>query len=91
MSVTSSIPLPAAGDVRQCSVTVSDAPDAVVRVLAMLRRRGCVIRAVDFARGDHHRPGRLVIGLQPPPRHGHCIAPWLENLVDVLHVDVAEP
>ena len=58
-------------------------PAALVRVLTTLRRRCCTITHVAFDAGDRHRPGRLIVGVEPPPAHGHAVAAWLENLVDV--------
>jgi hypothetical protein len=58
-------------------------PAALVRVLTILRRRCCEITHVEFDAGDRHRPGHLVVGIEPPPTHGHTVAAWLENLVDV--------
>jgi acetolactate synthase small subunit len=81
---------PAHRDVERWSVTVSDAPDALVRVLVALRRRRCAIQSVDFVVGDRHRPGRLLISLRPPPRLAHCVGPWLEKLVDVLEAETAD-
>ena len=61
-------------------------PAALVRVLTTLRRRCCTITHVEFDVADRHRPGRLVVGVEPPPAHGHAVASWLGNLVDVATV-----
>jgi hypothetical protein len=58
-------------------------PAALVRVLTTLRRRCCTITHVEFDVADRHRPGRLIVGVEPPPAHGHAVGAWLENLVDV--------
>jgi acetolactate synthase regulatory subunit len=60
--------------------------DAVVRVLVLLRRRGCTVVAVDFHRADRHGPGRLEISVDAPPRTGHRLEEWLKGLVNVLAV-----
>jgi hypothetical protein len=65
---------------------VGQDPAALVRVLTTLRRRCCTITHVEFDAADRHRPGRLTIGLEPPPLHGHAVASWLANLVDVATV-----
>jgi hypothetical protein len=63
-----------------------DDPAALVRILTTLRRRQCVIDRVDFHVADHHGPGWLIITLTPPRAHGHAVAAWLANLVDVAAV-----
>jgi acetolactate synthase small subunit len=65
---------------------VHDGPDVLVRVLTMLRRRRCDIAHVDYLASDRHHPGRMVISIEPPPAHAHCVEAWLENLVDVVDV-----
>lgn len=82
---------PGHAPVERWSVTVSDAPDVLMRVLVALRRRRCAIHSVDFVAGDRHRPGRLLIALRPPPRLARCVAPWLEKLVDVVEAEIADP
>jgi acetolactate synthase small subunit len=63
-----------------------DDPACLVRVLATLRRRQCVITRVDYGAADAHRPGWLTIVLRPPARHAQCVEGWLCNLVDVTKV-----
>jgi acetolactate synthase regulatory subunit len=72
---------------RRATLSVRDGADALVRVLVTLRRRGCVVEAVDYGAGDRHRPGWLSVSYVPPVRHGHAVASWLSNLVDVLEVE----
>ena len=72
---------------RRATLTVRDGADALVRVLVTLRRRGCVVEAVDYGAGDRHRPGWLTVSYVPPARHAHAVSSWLANLVDVLEVD----
>ena len=92
MSTTITAPL-APPATRPCAATqrlavrVEDVPNAVVRVLGILQRRQCRVTSVDFAEADHHRPGRLVVGVVAPPAHAHCVAAWVANLVDVLEVE----
>jgi acetolactate synthase regulatory subunit len=71
-------------------VRIRDSPDAIVRVLATLRRRRCEITAVDFAARDRHRPGSFRIGVLAPPATASSLPHWLGNLVDVLEVRAAE-
>ena len=79
-------PWPDVGRRRRFLLETTPAPDVPVRVLMMLRRRGCHIVAVDFVRADLHRPGHLAITLEAPPRVGHRLEEWLRSLVDVLAV-----
>jgi acetolactate synthase regulatory subunit len=67
-------------------VRIRDSPDAIVRVLATLRRRRCRITAVDFAAGDRHRPGCLRIRVLAPLATASSLRHWIANLVDVLEV-----
>jgi acetolactate synthase regulatory subunit len=78
------------GGALRLAVRVRDVPDALVRVLGLLQRRRCHITSVDFAASDPHRPGRLVVGVVAPPRHAHCVATWVGNLVDVLAVETLD-
>ena len=71
-------------------VRLRDSPDAVVRVLAMLRRRRCRITAVDFVAGDRHEPGWLRIRVLAPPAKANSLRHWIANLVDVLEVHATE-
>jgi acetolactate synthase regulatory subunit len=65
---------------------VGDDPEALVRVLATLRRRRCRITSVSFTEGDRHRPHQLVLGIEAPPAHAHVVTSWIERLVDVAAV-----
>jgi acetolactate synthase regulatory subunit len=67
-------------------------PDVLLRVLTLLRRRGCRIVAVDFHEPDQHGPGRLEVSVRAPTRIGHRLEAWLTGLVDVVAVrPVASP
>ena len=65
---------------------VDDGPDVLVRVLTTLRRRRCEIARVDYVARDRHHPGRMVIAIEAPAAHAHCVEAWLGNLVDVVAV-----
>jgi hypothetical protein len=71
------------------TIEVVDAPDVLVRVLTTLRSRRCTITHVEYLARDRHRPGHLVVGIDPPRAHAHCVEAWLLNLVDVVSVGVA--
>jgi acetolactate synthase regulatory subunit len=73
--------------VRRFSLLTTEAPDALVRVLCLLRRRGCTVVSVDLLRGDRHRPGRLAIAVRTDSRAAHRLRAWLLQLVDVLAVE----
>jgi acetolactate synthase regulatory subunit len=67
-------------------------PDVLLRVLTLLRRRGCRIVAVDFHETDQHGPGRFEVSVRAPARIGHRLEAWLTGLVDVVAVRaVASP
>jgi acetolactate synthase regulatory subunit len=53
--------------------------DGLLRVLTLLRRRGCVIEAVEF---DVFAPG-LDIVVAAPAARSHLLTRWLDNLIDV--------
>jgi acetolactate synthase small subunit len=76
-----------AGVPQTLTLEVADRPDVLLRVLTTLRRRQCRIRRVDYAAGDRHRPGRLVVAVEAPPAHAHCVEVWLRSLVDVVSVE----
>jgi acetolactate synthase regulatory subunit len=69
------------------SLTTRAESDVVVRVLMLLRRRGCTVVAVDFRRPDRHGPGCFEVSVEAPSRIGHRLEDWLTGLVDVVGVD----
>jgi hypothetical protein len=79
-------PDPGAARPRRYAVETTGRDDVLVRALALLRRRGCRIVAVDFHEADRHGPGRFVVCVEAPPRTEHRIEAWLSALVDVLEV-----
>ena len=83
------VPSPVATD-RLMSVDVRPAPDVVVRILVLLRRRRCAVTSVDVRAADRHRPGRLLIGFDAPSGHADRVAQWVGALVDVLEVELLE-
>lgn len=80
-------PVPGAGR-RPCrfSLQTTGDPDAVVRVLMALRRRGCQITGVEFVAADRHGPGHLEIAVRAPYRVAHRLENLLLALVDVTAV-----
>ena len=71
---------------RRYAVETTGRGDVLVRALALLRRRGCRIVAVDFHEADRHGPGRFDVCVEAPARTGHRIEAWLSALVDVVEV-----
>jgi hypothetical protein len=71
---------------RNLELEITASQEVLVRVLGLLQRRRCRVLQVDFVAGDRHYPGRLVIGLEAPAGHAHCVERWVGNLVDVLGV-----
>jgi acetolactate synthase regulatory subunit len=93
MSVITQIPVPpAAPAARPCRLALETTGerDVLVRVLTLLRRRGCRIVAVDFHEGDRHGPGRLELSVDAPARIEHRLESWLLGLVDVLEVRASQ-
>jgi hypothetical protein len=66
-------------------LNVVDSEAVVARVLTILCRRRCRLLKVDYTVSGHGR-GRLIVEYTPPPRHGHSVAAWVGNLVEVLDV-----
>jgi acetolactate synthase regulatory subunit len=83
-------PIRAAGHGLVLEIDVEEDASVLVRVLTILRRRGCVIRSVDYDAGDWHRPGHLSVAVVAPPSHAHCVGAWLENAVHVREVRVRQ-
>jgi acetolactate synthase regulatory subunit len=73
---------------RRLELTTTGEPDSLPRVLLWLRRRGCTVTRVDYAREDRHAPGRFVICVEAPARHEDRLARGLEALVGVIAVAV---
>ena len=71
---------------RRFRLRTTEAPDALPRVLTLLRRRGCDLVRVDYTRADRHRPGHLQIMVEARGRP-HRLQAWLLALVDVLDVE----
>jgi acetolactate synthase regulatory subunit len=93
MSVITQIPVPPVASKarpRRLALETTGEPDVLVRVLALLRRRGCRIVAVDFHDGDRHGPGRLELSVDAPARIEHRLESWLLGLVDVLEVRASQ-
>ena len=71
------------------SLTTGAESDVVLRVLVLLRRRGCSVVAVNFRRADRHGPGCFEVSVEAPSRIRHRLEEWLMGLVDVLAVGPA--
>jgi acetolactate synthase regulatory subunit len=78
----------AAAPARPCRflLETNPEPDVLVRVLTLLRRRGCRLVALDFHEADQHGPGRFEVSVRAPTRIGHRLESWLTGLVDVIAV-----
>jgi acetolactate synthase regulatory subunit len=91
MSTTTGVidsPSAAAGGVREAlTIDVGDSPDALMRVLMVLRRRRCRVTSLEFVAADRHYPGRLFVRIVAPPASVHCVPSWLTGLVDVTAVE----
>jgi acetolactate synthase regulatory subunit len=76
----------AAARPRRLALETTGRDDVLVRVLTLLRRRGCRIVAVDFHQSDRHRPERFELAIDAPARIEHALENWLMGLVDVIAV-----
>ena len=76
-----------AGIALSFALEISDSPDALMRVIATLHRRRCRLTAVEFRTGDRHYPGHLLLEVEAPASHAHCVMAWLRNLADVLSIE----
>jgi acetolactate synthase regulatory subunit len=75
---------------RRFALTTTGGGDVLVRVLCLLRRRGCRIVAVDFHDGDRHAPERLELSVIAPVRVEDRLESWLLGLIDVLEVRASQ-
>jgi acetolactate synthase regulatory subunit len=71
---------------RRFTVRTTGAPDALPRVITLLRRRGCDLVSVDYARAGRHRAERLHLVVEASGRP-HRLRAWLLQVVDVLEVE----
>jgi acetolactate synthase regulatory subunit len=79
-------PEPRTAAARRFVLETNPEPDVLLRVLTLLRRRGCRIVSVDFHETDRHGPGRFEVSVRAPTRIGHRLEAWLSGLVDVVAV-----
>ena len=86
IAISPATPASATARPRRLALETTGREDVLVRVLTLLRRRGCRIVAVDFHEADLHRPGRFDVTLEAPPRIEHALENWLLGLVDVIAV-----
>ena len=81
------VPATSAARPRRLELETTGRDDVLVRVLTLLRRRGCRIVAVDFHEADRHRPERFDVAIDAPARIEHALESWLLGLVDVIAVE----
>jgi acetolactate synthase regulatory subunit len=77
---------PPTGQCCRFSIATRAESDVVVRVLMLLRRRGCTVVAVNFQRADRHGPGCFEVSVEAPSRIRPSLEDWLMGLVDVVGV-----
>jgi acetolactate synthase small subunit len=71
---------------RHFDLQFSGHSDVLLRVVSLLRRRGCEIRSLSFSAGDPHREGRLEVTLDVRDRQATALPAWLANLVEITSV-----
>ena len=71
---------------RTWSMRLSGEPDALMRVLTLLRRRRCEVLGVRYDLGGRGRPAWLRVSVRPAGGRPEALEPWLEGLVDVLEL-----
>jgi acetolactate synthase regulatory subunit len=71
-------------------VETSGTPEALIRVLTILRRRRAVVTHVEYSGAGPDAPGRLELSVEAHPRLAAQLEPWLSNLVEVTCVAPAE-
>src|SRR5689334_22741733 len=70
---------------RAWRIQLSDEPDALMRVLTMLRQRQCRVLSVQYEASDRHRPGTFLrVLVRPAGGRPDSLERWLRRLVDVI-------
>jgi acetolactate synthase regulatory subunit len=87
MTAISIAPTSLLGRERRLEIETTGDPDVLLRVMVVLRRRGFLVRAVEFRAGDLHAPPRLHMTVAPRTRLDHQLAAWLGNVVGVVSVE----
>ena len=87
MTAISLAPTAPLGRVRRLRIDIAGDPDVLLRVMVVLRRRGFLVRSVEFRAGDHHAPPRLHMTVAPRTRLDHQLAAWVGNVVGVVSVE----
>ena len=73
---------------RSYVLELDDVPEALERVLAQLRRRGCRVTDVAFAAPYvAGGPANLVVGTEAPHPRAHLVESWLAEVVSVVSVE----
>jgi acetolactate synthase regulatory subunit len=77
---------PLAAPLRRYELSTTGGSEVLMRVIGLVRSRCGEIMALDFHRGDRHRPPVLEITVAIDRRHGTTLALRLAGLIDVLAV-----
>ena len=78
--------LPLAAPLRRYELKTTASSEVLMRVIGLVRSRCGEIMALDFSRGDRHRPPVLEVTVAIDRRHGPTLAHRLAGLIDVLAV-----
>jgi hypothetical protein len=77
---------PPPSPVRRYELSTTGGSDVLMRVIGLVRRRCGEVVAVEFRRGDRHRPPVLELAVAIDGPHGRALAARLAALIDVLDV-----
>jgi acetolactate synthase regulatory subunit len=72
--------------VRRYELTTTESSEVLLRVIGLVRRRCGEVVALDFRRGDRHRPPVLALAVAIDRQQGSTLALRLAGLVDVTGV-----
>jgi acetolactate synthase regulatory subunit len=75
-----------ASPLRRYELSTTGGSEVLLRVIGLVRRRYGEVVALDFHRGDRHRPSVLEIAVAIDRRQGSTLGLRLAGLIDVLAV-----
>jgi hypothetical protein len=85
-TATAAAAVPPGSPVRRYELTTTGGSDVLMRVIGLVPRRCGEVLALEFRRGDRHRPPVLALAVAIDGPHGRTLAARLAALIDVLDV-----